>query len=134
MRKWKYLFGILALTSTIIVACEHDPVEPETPTNPTTGGNDSTGCDTLNTTFTAVIQPIINTNCAYVGCHAGSTPASGIDLSDFMGVENIANSGALSNVINHNMGWSPMPKGQSKLDDCSIAKIQKWVDNGAQNN
>jgi hypothetical protein len=42
--------------------------------------------------------------------------------------------GSLIGSINHDNGFSPMPKGSSKLNLCNITVIQKWIDDGAPNN
>jgi len=80
-----------------------------------------------------VIKPIIDSRCATAGCHIDAQ-ASGISLSSYQGVAGIANSGKLLSAITHNGQASFMPKGQPKLDDCTIAKITKWVNDGAPNN
>jgi len=42
--------------------------------------------------------------------------------------------GKLYGTINHSPGFSPMPKGMSKMNNCQIATIKKWVDTGMPNN
>jgi len=90
-------------------------------------------CDTATVTYAATIQPIISSKCATSGCHAGAIP-TGIDLSGHSGLQTVAMNGKLLAAITHSGGASPMPKGMPKLDDCSIAKISKWVNSGAPNN
>lgn len=90
------------------------------------------GCDTTNVTFNGVIKPIIDAKCATSGCHLGSA-FTGFDLSTHGGIAYSIGQGVFMPAINHT-GPSPMPKGQDKLDDCTIAKIQKWVNDGAPNN
>jgi hypothetical protein len=46
----------------------------------------------------------------------------------------LAVNGQLYGTINHESGYSPMPQGEAKMDDCSIAKIKKWVDAGSADN
>jgi hypothetical protein len=36
--------------------------------------------------------------------------------------------------IRQQSGYKAMPQGASKLDDCSINKIGRWINLGAQNN
>ncbi|MBK7763443.1 MAG: cytochrome c [Bacteroidetes bacterium] len=83
-------------------------------------------CDTTNTQFASVVNPIITQNCT--ACHGGSAPSAGISLEGYANVKN--NYTAILNSINN----GSMPKGSSKLDDCTILKIQTWVNRGAQNN
>jgi len=79
-----------------------------------------------------MVKPLMDSKCATVGCHVG-TSATGYDLSNYTGVAGVANSGKLLAAINHT-GPNPMPLGAAKLDDCTIAKITKWVNDGAPNN
>jgi len=94
----------------------------------------ATSCDTTSVTYAAVIKPIIVSNCAYSSCHVSPAPASGLDLSTVTGLQAVALNGKLTGVINHASGFSPMPKGGSKLSDCNIRQITKWTSAGAQDN
>jgi hypothetical protein len=123
----KKLLLVMSVVLVGFVSCYKDNAEDMYP-----AGSSGGGCDTTNTGFSTVIQPIINAKCATSGCHLGSA-ATGYDLSDYHGVAAVANSGKLLNAINHT-GGQPMPKDQPKLDNCTIAKITKWVNNGAQDN
>lgn len=90
------------------------------------------GCDTTNVTFNAVIKPIIQNKCQ--GCHQGTSPGGGVNLSTYLGVQGSAIDGSLLGSIQHSAGWSAMPKNTSKLPDCDITKIRIWVNAGASNN
>ena len=90
------------------------------------------GCDTSNVTFNAVIKPIMQNKCQ--GCHQGTSPGGGVNLSTYLGVQGSAIDGSLLGSIEHGSGWSAMPKNSSKLPDCDIAKIRIWVNAGAPNN
>lgn len=94
-------------------------------------GND---CDTTDVTFSATISPVLQSKCATSGCHDAGTQSSGVNLSAYSGAKSIAVNGSLMQVINHASGYPAMPQGGAKLDDCTIAKIQKWVNDGAPNN
>jgi hypothetical protein len=83
-------------------------------------------CDTSNTQFTAVVNPIIVQNCT--SCHGGASPSAGLSLE---GYNNIKNN--YSTILN-SMNNGTMPKGSNKLDACTILKVQTWVNRGAQNN
>jgi len=91
-------------------------------------------CDTSNVTYSAVIGPIIQTNCAYSGCHSATNPAGNIPMNDYAAVLTVVNNGRLIGTMNHESGFSPMPQGGVKLSDCIINKVRIWVNNGAQNN
>ena len=89
-------------------------------------------CDTSQFTFSAVVKPIMDSRC--VGCHNPSSAGGGIDLSSYTGVKTMAQTGQLMGSITGQSGYSPMPRNSSRLSDCQITQIQKWVDAGALNN
>jgi len=89
-------------------------------------------CDTTNVTFTNNVFPIINSNCT--ACHSGAAPSGNIRLENYNDISTAANNGSLLGVIRHESGWSPMPKGGGKLNDCDIAEIETWVNQGTPNN
>ena len=123
------LLALLALLALALLSgCYFDNEEQLYPKNP------NATCVTTDVTFSATIQPIINQNCATSGCHAGSAPAGGYNLEDHAGVQSIANNGSLLGTINHESGYSQMPKNLPKLPDCSISQIAAWVSAGAPNN
>jgi hypothetical protein len=93
------------------------------------------GCDTINITFALSVAPVLDQYC--LSCHGNSTAASygsNIKLEDYTDVKAQADNGKLIGSISHESGYSPMPKGASKLDNCIITAIKQWIDAGAQNN
>lgn len=94
--------------------------------------NCGTTCDTGNFKFSTAISIITSTYC--IGCHGGTTPAAGINLTNYSGVAAVAQSGRLYNAITHTQGYSPMPKNAQKLNDCQIIQVRKWIDDGTPNN
>jgi hypothetical protein len=46
----------------------------------------------------------------------------------------VAQNGKLYGAVNHSPGYSPMPKGGTKLSACNISKIKAWIDGGSLNN
>jgi hypothetical protein len=95
--------------------------------------NACTGCDTAGVMrYSLQITEIMRSNCN--GCHSGSTPSDGIDLSSYAGVKAQVDNGKLSGSVNHTIGFDPMPKGGQKLSECQITSIMKWIADGAQNN
>ena len=89
-------------------------------------------CDTLNVTYATKVKPIIDLKCK--GCHSGSNPPLGIDLTTYSGLQSIALTGSLMGAITHQPGYSAMPKNSPSLPQCDIDKIRIWVNNGAINN
>ncbi len=88
-------------------------------------------CDTTNVTYSESVQPIMQNRC--VSCHNANFPSGGVRLDNYEQVKKHADEGDLLGSIKHLPGYEPMPQG-SKLDDCTILKIEIWIDNGALNN
>lgn len=96
------------------------------------GGSCNTGlCDSSNVTYTAVIAPIVQTYC--IGCHTTPSSPEG-SLATYAYVKEATINGNLIATISHLPGYSAMPQGGTKLDDCKIALFKKWVANGAPEN
>ncbi len=94
--------------------------------------NSGQGCQTTNVSFAATIKPIIEVNCQ--GCHSGGAPSGGIDLSNYAGIKARAESGQLLGSIDWQAGFSRMPQGGAKLDQCKIDQIAAWIAEGAPEN
>jgi hypothetical protein len=117
----KYLIVILSL---LLTGCYYDKEEEL---------YGVVNCDTSNVNYSATITGILN-NYGCTGCHSGNAPSGNIGLQDFTSVKNAAQSGKLLGAIQHNSGFSPMPKGGGKMSDCDINKIKAWIDAGLVNN
>ncbi len=92
----------------------------------------ATACDTAAVTFSASVKPILQTYC--IGCHSGSSPSGDIDYSTHAGVKKDADNGKLVGSVEWASGFVAMPDNGSKLSNCQIATIKKWVAAGAPNN
>ena len=90
------------------------------------------GCDTDNVSYSEFVKPLLQNNCQ--GCHSGTQSSGGIELTTYDGAKAVANNGSLLGAIDHQSGFSPMPQGAAKLNDCDIDKIKSWIDAGTQNN
>jgi hypothetical protein len=88
------------------------------------------GCDPADAKYSTFILPLIQTKC--VGCHSGNNPQGGIKLSTYSEIKNVALNGKLYSSVTRTSNW--MPLGGSKLDDCSVQRIQTWVQAGAPEN
>lgn len=89
-------------------------------------------------TYTTQIKPIINANCAYSGCHAGSNPAEGIHLGTYAGVmelvyPNQPGESELYEVITEDDEDDMMPPN-GPLPQAQIQLIYQWIANGAPEN
>ena len=89
---------------------------------------DSAGCDSVNVTYTASINPILQTWCT--GCHSGSNPANGLSLDTYDNAKACAQSNRLMGAIRQETGYKAMPNGGAKLSPCEIALFQKWINLG----
>lgn len=92
----------------------------------------SNNCDTLVVSFAQQIRPVINTHC--LGCHSGAAPSGGIALASHAQIVQAASTGRLLGSMRHEAGYSPMPQGGNKLNDCTILQFKKWIENGSPDN
>jgi hypothetical protein len=74
------------------------------------------------------IIPILQNNC--YSCHSEASNVSGVLLDNYNALKFYAQDGYLYGTISHLSGYNPMPEDASKLDDCTIALIKKWIDAG----
>lgn len=115
---------VTALLPILMQACYYDSVQELYP-NPVE-------CDTTNVTYSADVWPVINANCT--ACHSGAAPSGNIRLANYDEIVVQANNGNLMGAINHEAGYSPMPKGRQKLPQCDITHIQIWINQGTPDN
>jgi hypothetical protein len=89
-------------------------------------------CDSSVVTYSKNISSIMSSYC--INCHGADAASLGgsIDFRTYEGVK--AKIDRIYGCMNHSSGYSPMPKGGNKLDDCKIQQVKKWKDTGAQNN
>lgn len=123
MRNTKFLFVIL-LIAIISQSCYYDKAYVLSP------GLEP--CDTTSFTYAAEVKPIMLQYC--MDCHSTDNHSAGVILDTYEGTKIIANDGRLLGVINHQSGFSPMPKNAPQLDPCTIRIIELWVEDGAQDN
>lgn len=94
----------------------------------------SGNCDTAAITYSGKIAPMVASRCALSGCH-GSGSLNG-DFSShgtfkaFLDAKKTNFIGA----INHQQGFSAMPKGGLKMPACDIRYFETWINNGYPNN
>ena len=119
------ILSILLVTSLMVVSCYRDNEEELYP-----GNGD---CDLTNVTFTNTVHPLLQSN-GCLGCHSGGAPSGNISLDSYTSVRAAAQTGKLYGAINHSPGFSPMPKGGTRMTACNISKIKAWIDAGSVNN
>lgn len=92
-------------------------------------------CDTTaEVTFSGFVEPLMQQKC--YNCHAQSNYNSlggGILLEGYVNLIDYVNIGSFMSSIKHESS-NPMPKNEAKLDDCTIAKLDKWIAAGALEN
>lgn len=98
------------------------------------GAQNTSNCNTCDTTYqyASRIKPVMESWC--VACHSANTPSGGHDLSSWAGVDLSIQSGKFLGAIQHSAGFQAMPQGGSKLSDCDINAIVKWINAGHPNN
>jgi hypothetical protein len=107
----KMLFAVLMLSLMLVASCKKDSTETCTHTDTTQ-------------TFTAKVKPIIDANCAVIGCHDGGTSGRS-NLSTYAGVVNAVKNQNLIQQVQTGL----MPQGLPALDTSDINKIILWRDN-----
>jgi hypothetical protein len=112
------------MLSLLFTGCYYDSEEELYP--------NSAACDTVGIRYSGTVSSILQQNC--LSCHSAASAQGNVVLDTYNDVKGYAQSGALAGVINHNSGYSPMPKGGNKLNACDIRKIELWIANGAPNN
>lgn len=95
-------------------------------------------CDTSDTRYSVVLQPIIQAQC--LSCHSNSqAPVAGNGVS-FEGYTNLTNylngpgQEIFLGAINRLPGFPQMPKNSPPMSDCDVRKIEIWIEKGKQNN
>ena len=90
-------------------------------------------CDSLNVSYKQDIEPIIRNNC--YACHGNGNSEVFGNGNNFQAYDSIVGyTPIIVPSITHAPGAIAMPKGRPKLNDCDIAKIKNWINNGAPNN
>ena len=121
MNKLKLFFTIMIVA---LAGCYYDKEDLLYP-----AGN----CDTSNSTFSAAVQPALQTY-GCIGCHSGSAPSGNILLGSYADVKTYVQNGKFYGSITHSSGYVAMPQGGNKMSTCDINKIKAWIDAGALNN
>lgn len=126
MNKQVLSISTIAFCIFLLQSCYYDKADLVYPSTSAT-------CDTTTVTYSATIAPLMSASCN--SCHGGTAAAGGgIVLDTYTGVKAYATNGRLLNSILQNGAASAMPKGGSKLPDCSINKVRAWINRGMLNN
>ena len=97
------------------------------------GGAGAVCTDSAGTvSYAQKVVPLLQQYC--YSCHTGSFPSGNALMGTYASDKAMAVNGKLYGTIAHVSGYSPMPKGMSKMTNCQIAVIKKWIDSGTLNN
>lgn len=119
-------------SSTLLTSCYNDSEEVLYGSTPTTNA-----CDlTTAVKFSTVVSPIISSKCGTSGCHSATSKAAGINLGGYDAIKAYITSSktVFLGSIKRTSGYSSMPKGDAKLADCDISKIENWITAAMPNN
>jgi len=122
MKKMIFLFAVISVFS--LSSCYYDAEDELYP---------EIDCDTSAVTYSGTVLPIIARNC-YENCHDQASNQGGITLEGYPKLKPLVDNGLLIGAINHQSGFSPMPKNATQLPDCDIQQIEAWVNQGAPDN
>lgn len=128
----KKIFAICLVMATF-TSCYYDNVDELHPA--------AEPCDTTGTvSFANDISPIMLHSCGSENssCHNTNGSTSGYGLGTYADVINTINtSGIFLETITHSASINTskwMPLGSGKINDCSIQKIEAWLNRGKLNN
>ena len=89
-------------------------------------------CDSTASSFSNDIFPMLQNYC--IGCHNTARSDGNVNIESYSKIIPYVENGVLIGSIKHDPLYAIMPPSGSKLSDCRIAQLQKWIDEGAQNN
>ena len=136
----KIIFPVLIVIAlgVFIVGCYNDKADMVNPNAALLG------CDTTGVTYSGTIAAIISDNNCN-SCHASAVArgsGGNIVLDTYTGTKVSALAGQLvpsvrqvatcTTCVPAYPSYEPMPRGGSKIDDCSIKKIVAWVNQGCK--
>ena len=123
----RLLFAVFILIVVAGSSCYYDKEEllyhsPNVPCTDTSGA----------ISYAQKVAPVLNQYC--YSCHTGSFPSGNITMGTYAADKLLAQKGSLYGSISHAAGFTPMPQGMPKLNNCQLAVIKKWIDSGLLNN
>lgn len=126
--KNKFSYFIISAALLSLTACYYDHEEVLYGAGSNQPCTDSVG----TVSYAQKVVPILRNSC--YGCHSGASPSGNQLMGTYTADKAMAQNGKLYGTISHAAGYSPMPKGGTKLSNCQIATIKKWIDGGMLNN
>lgn len=111
----------MLMAAVTLVGCTYDDLD-------TLGS--PVDCDTFDVSFGSDILPLVMDNCQ--GCHSGGSPAAGLALEEHGDIASSAE--AMLDRMDRDPGDPLLMPQSGKLDSCSIARFNTWIQNGKPNN
>jgi hypothetical protein len=121
-----FLLSSLAIALAFYASCYYDKADLLYPNSL------ASECDTTVVSYSEKVVPVLSQNC--YSCHTAASAGGGVVLGTYEADKAYANNGKLLGVSIWSQGFSPMPKGGSRMTTCQIAKISRWIAAGAPNN
>lgn len=100
---------------------------------------DSLDCTGVVAAYTTTVKAILDTECAVSGCHVGTSPAGGLDLSTYTKASAAAKGSKFLCSIEHTCS-TKMPLDPAtgtageKLSDVEIKVLKCWIEKGTPEN
>lgn len=111
---------ILAALAVLPSSCTSDTLDPIP---------EPEFCDTLVTSYNLNIQPIVETYCAYSGCHDGSAPGTYLSYEGM--VPSLDNGKIVARAINaRDMPPSYANEGFTELPEETYDMLNCWIEGG----
>lgn len=126
------LISILVISSIFLFSCKKDKAAEIV--EQTNNESELSYCDTVTVSFVNQIKPIFIQNCATSGCHNAVSASSGYVFETYSQISDSTTFLQALKAIKHEVGTSPMPKFQSKLNDSLIQQLECWLSQGRLNN
>lgn len=112
---------LILITSALFFSCKKESIKEY-------------NCNGISPTYDGEIKSILNTHCAFSGCHNATSKKGGIILSDYANAKTESTKDRFLGSIQHLKGYKSMPQDASKLDEVTIQKLSCWVQNGSPQN
>lgn len=109
----------ISFISISIYGCKDDEEPQKTPATTT----DTTKVDIIR--YSDNIKTLLDSNCNQPYCH--SNGASIGSLASYEDAKAFVAVGRIKGAINHETGFSAMPKNGDKLSEANIARIETWI-------
>lgn len=151
MKPSRFFYSMI-LFGSLLIACQHEPlVSPNPPSSGNNngggggGGIDSTStvsCSPDSVYFANDVMPILQSNCAFSGCHGGGSAQDGVNLESYGTIISTAGvisfnadrSDLIEVIIDSDPDDVMPPPPSAPLTAAQIQVLTDWINQGAQEN